>query len=190
MDSDQALHAEITKALTSGLQFNQREIEIAVSHGYVTLSGRVHSQAERIAVTREIKRIEGVRGISDELVLTFSHGVVPADAEVAAAVRRALETALPAAAREIRIRVEGGEVALEGEFSHVPDPQLLEQTLRRLPGVRRVEFHVLQTSGAQLGPRRSRLATGLPWSWREDLRDRAAHAHPHGDGGPTGNPHR
>lgn len=181
MRSDEMLLEDVRSALITGLRFNEQEISVSVARGRVFLRGQVHSQAEKIAITRAVKRVDGVLGVVDELVVTLGHGEVPTDAEIARSVQRALDTTLAVPPGSIRVKVEGGQVILEGHVTSLHQRETVHEVIRYLAGVRRVIDHLVAIPDhiAAARARGLSLDAGIPWGWRAELRDRAEH-HEHG----------
>lgn len=181
MRSDEMLLEDVRSALITGLRFNEQEVTVSVARGRVFLRGRVHSQAEKIAITRAVKRVDGVLGVVDELLVTLGHGLVPTDAEIARSVQHALDTPLAVPPGSVRIKVEGGQVILEGHVTSLHQRETIHQVIRHLAGVRRVVDHLAAVPEHVAADRARGLSldAGIPWGWRAELRDRAEH-HEHG----------
>lgn len=72
------VRAEIESALTRWAAQAARRIEVTVEDGAVTLSGPVHSSAERRAVIEAVRYTPGVRSVVDQLyVETEAEAVLP-----------------------------------------------------------------------------------------------------------------
>jgi osmotically-inducible protein OsmY len=181
MRTDGTLREDVMSALISGLRFNEQEVAVSVARGRVFLRGRVHSQAEKIAITRAVRRVEGVLGVVDELVVTYGHGTAPTDSEIAKSVQRALDTTLAVPPGSVRIKVEGGQVILEGHVTSLHQRETIHEVIRHLAGVRRVIDHLVAVPDhiAAARTRGLSLDAGIPWGWRAELRDRVEH-HEHG----------
>lgn len=112
-------------------------VGVCVEAGIVHLSGRVASFREKMAIESAVKRVKGVRGYVEDLVVQ-PHGDVHSDDAIAAQVANLLEwdTAVPKGA--VKVKVEQGMVTLMGDVAWGYQRVAAETCLRRLDGVRSV----------------------------------------------------
>lgn len=118
----------------------------ATQTGVVTLTGTVASYAEKLTAERAAKRIAGVRGIANDIVVQPTGSARRTDTEIAQAALRALQWDMAVPDEKIRVRVEEGLVTLEGEVALQFQRAAAENAVRRLSGVRGVNNEIrLQT---------------------------------------------
>lgn len=136
---------EIFKNVTQKLDFDPRidasHITVSVKNGIVTLSGSVNTYAAKSIVERDVKRIRGVKGIAEELRVTlygFGQQRERTDADIAHAVRQALEWNTMIPDEKIRVIVESGVVTLTGEVAYNYQRESAEIAVRYLQGVRNI----------------------------------------------------
>jgi osmotically-inducible protein OsmY len=109
-------------------------IKVLVEGGWVTLSGEVQWQYQRLNAGDSVRMLAGVTGLSNQIAIrpTLTADAVRADVE--AALRRRAS----ADARTIAIEVRGGEVTLTGTVHSWFERDLAAQTAWGSPGVHNV----------------------------------------------------
>jgi osmotically-inducible protein OsmY len=113
-------------------------IGIGVHAGVVTLSGHVRSYAEKRAAVRAAKRVAGVQGIADELVVKLPTSTVRDDTDIAEMLIRAFKWNPLLPADRITVTVADGWVTLEGEVEWKYQRNEAEETAARVTGVKGV----------------------------------------------------
>jgi len=110
-------------------------VGVSVENGIVHLSGHVPSFREKTAIESAVKRVKGVRGYVEDLVVQ-PHGDLHSDDVIAAQVANLLDwdTAVPKGA--VQVKVEAGVVTLTGDVEWGYQRKAAEKGLQRLEGVR------------------------------------------------------
>lgn len=133
---------EIQQQVMHELRWDQRvdpaEIGVAVHGGIVTLSGSVPSYAAKMAAQEAAHRVSGVLDVANDVEVTIPGAHARTDAEIAHAVRAALEWNVLLPALQIRSTVSNGWVMLEGEVQSWQQRLDAETAVRFLTGVRGV----------------------------------------------------
>jgi osmotically-inducible protein OsmY len=134
--SDKTLHQMILDELEWDPRFDSAHIGVAVDGGIVTLSGHVDSYAEKAAVEDAVKRIDGVRGIAQEVEVRLPGDKQAADDQIA---KRALDimawdSTIPAG--KVRVKVQSGIVTLSGDVDWYYQKDDAERSVRKLTGVK------------------------------------------------------
>ena len=110
-------------------------IKVRVQAGWVTLEGEVDWQFQKEATERAVRKLSGVKGVTN--LLTLKARVNAAD------VQRKIEDALKrnaaVEAHGIHVKVTGGTVRLEGKVHLWLERQAVEQAAWSVPGVYKVE---------------------------------------------------
>jgi osmotically-inducible protein OsmY len=110
-------------------------IKVRVQAGWVTLEGEVDWQFQKEATERAVRKLSGVKGVTN--LLTLKARVNAAD------VQRKIEDALKrnaaVEAHGIHVKVTGGTVRLEGKVHLWLERQAAEQAAWSVPGVYKVE---------------------------------------------------
>ena len=131
-DADIARSAENVLQWTAGLPRDC--VKVMVENGWITLSGEVDWGYQRQAAIRAVRYLLGVTGVSDEIAIKakLPLSAVKSDIE-AALMRRAIDDA-----RNISVKVQGGEVTLTGTVHSWSERDLAEHAAWGTPGVRNV----------------------------------------------------
>lgn len=117
---------------------NSSEIGVAVKNGVVTLSGIVDSFSKKLSAERAAKKVAGVRAIAEDIQIGVSPAYWRTDAEIAEAVLNALKWHSAVPDEKIKIKVEDGNVTLEGELEWEYQRVNARTAIQNLSGVRSV----------------------------------------------------
>ncbi|MDO3643657.1 MAG: BON domain-containing protein [Mucilaginibacter sp.] len=117
---------------------NSSEIGVAVKNGIVTLSGIVDSFSKKLSAERAAKKVAGVRAIAEDIQIGVSPAYWRTDAEIAEAVLNALKWHSAVPDEKIKIKVEDGNVTLEGELEWEYQRVNARTAIQNLSGVRSV----------------------------------------------------
>ncbi|HYP76758.1 MAG TPA: BON domain-containing protein [Polyangiaceae bacterium] len=138
---------EIAEAVVDELRWDTRidahAIEVRVDRGGVTMVGSVCSWAERLAAQEAAQRVAGVHDVSNRIEVALERDAQCTDAELAQAVRTALDWDVFLPKKIIASSVSAGQVMLEGEVECCPQRDEAERAVRNIRGVRRVLNRIL-----------------------------------------------
>ena len=123
MKTDKQLLQDVTEELAFEPSLDEKEIGVAVSHGIVTLAGRVKSYSEKLAAVRAVERVSGSM---------FER----TDIDIAQAAGQALAWSSLLPPDRVKIRMENGWVTLEGELDWQFQREAAERAVHPLAGVR------------------------------------------------------
>lgn len=133
---------QIKHAVTAELRWDNRveetEIGVAVANGVVTLTGTVSSFAKKLAAQEAVHRVAGVLDVANDIKVKTVGGLMRDDAEIAHAVRHALEWDVWVRDQEIQSTVSDGWVTLEGNVESLAERYDTERAVSKLVGVRGV----------------------------------------------------
>jgi len=136
----------LKKLVEDELQFrpsvDAAEIGVSVHNGIVHLNGNVASFAQKVAVESAVKRVKGVRGYVEDLVVR-PHGDVYSDDAIAARVANVLDWDATVPKGAIKVKVEGGVVTLSGDVDWAYQRTGAVSGIRRLMGVRGVNNTIM-----------------------------------------------
>jgi osmotically-inducible protein OsmY len=136
--NDHDIKADIARELAWDARVAPTEIGVQVKNGIVTLAGTVDSWAKVRAAVEAAHRAPGVLDVANDLVVNPAGSAHRSDADIAQAVRHALEWDVTVPDRQIRSTVTGGIVTLEGIVAGWSQRADAERAVERLTGVRRV----------------------------------------------------
>jgi osmotically-inducible protein OsmY len=139
--SDAQLHADVAEELTSDPALDASKIAVAAHDGIVTLTGTVPSYWQKIEAENAVKRVAGVRGIANDLIVEIPSIHRRDDADIARAASDALEwhSDLP---KGIKVIVNNGWVTLEGAVDWNFQKEEAERAVKGLSGVKGVIDHL------------------------------------------------
>jgi osmotically-inducible protein OsmY len=114
-------------------------IRVTVQDGWVTLSGEVRWQYQRMAAESDVRKLSGVVGISNRI------GIAPLlEAEdVQQRIEQALRRHAEVEAHAVRVTVQdGGAITLDGQVDNWDERRAVERAAWSAPGVRSVEDRI------------------------------------------------
>ena len=131
-DADIARAAENLLDWTSNVPKDR--IKIMVEGGWVTLSGEVDWEYQRQAISRSIRHLMGVVGVSDQITLKPEASLD----NVKSGIKAALSRRAQADVQNITVEVFGDRVTLSGTVFSWSERDLAEHSAWCAPGVRSV----------------------------------------------------
>ena len=113
-------------------------IQVKVEGGWVTLTGNVDWQFQRISAAKAVRKLSGVRGINNLIEVTPK--VLAAD------IKNSIETALKRSAEVevngIQVQVDGSKVVLDGRVRSWFEREAAERAAWAVPGVTAVKDYL------------------------------------------------
>jgi osmotically-inducible protein OsmY len=131
-EQDADLKDAVLGQLRADPRVNEAEIGVAVEKGVVTLTGRVGSEAEKVAAGEAAHRAAGVLDVANDIRVRAPFALGRNDTDLAEAVREALDRAVGPAARHIQSTVDDGRVTLEGVVDVSHQREEAERAVRRV----------------------------------------------------------
>jgi osmotically-inducible protein OsmY len=111
-------------------------IGVAVTDGTVTLTGTVHSYAEKRAAEKAARRVAGVAAVADELEVRLPAELKLDDTSIASAAVAALQWNTSVPDQRVQVTVEKGWVTLDGSVDWEYQRRAAEKAVREITGVR------------------------------------------------------
>ena len=138
MKRDITIQTEVMDQLRREPLLNSSQIGVSVNKGVVTLSGEVDSYSKKWAAGKAAKKIAAVRVIAEEIHVGLSPDYSKTDAEIGQAILNSLKQSTAIPEDRIRIKVEEGNVKLEGEVEWEYQRVQAKSAIENLTGVRSV----------------------------------------------------
>ena len=154
MVDDMTLQARVMDELVWVPNVDTAHIGVAARNGVVTLSGIVSTLAEKLAAERAVRRVKGVRGIAEEIIVRPANAHKHADEEIAERAVKILAWDVEVPESQIQVKVEKGVVTLTGGVSYQFQKQAAENDVRRLGGVTGI-VNLIELRAAGTQPARS-----------------------------------
>jgi osmotically-inducible protein OsmY len=136
--SDDEIAQRALSALRWDVTVPEEKISVTVNKGLVTLTGEVPWHFQRGAVENAIRRLMGVTGVVNNIVVRPRVQASDVKTKIENALRRRAEIE----ARDIRVSVTNDKVTLDGKVDNWDERQAVERAAWSAPGVRIVEDHL------------------------------------------------
>ena len=136
--SSKRTDADIARTASHGLEWNalvpKDRIKIMVEDGWVTLSGEVDHQYQRMAAESALRNLLGVIGISNQI--SVKHIARPAD--IKTHIEAALQRRAHSTVKAIEVAVNGDQITLNGSVASLAERREAFAAAARTPGVSKV----------------------------------------------------
>lgn len=140
---DPDIQQDVLRELAWDTRVSPMEVGVLVKNGVVTLVGTVDNWAKARAAEQAAHRVASVRDVANDLVVQVPGDARRTDAEIAQAVRRALEWDSRVPEELVTTTVSHGVVTLEGSVPHWTQRADAEAAVAHLMSVRRVLNHIV-----------------------------------------------
>jgi osmotically-inducible protein OsmY len=134
--ADRAIHRRVLDRLRVDPVVDELDVGVEVDDGVVTLTGTVSTWKRREAAARAAHEVPGVRDVANDIEVRLPGMRGRTDADVAAAVRAALDEEPGLDATAITTTVSGGVVMLTGTVRGAAEVEVAESCLREISIVR------------------------------------------------------
>jgi osmotically-inducible protein OsmY len=134
--TDEQIQRDVLAELKWDARVQPNEVGVSVKDGVVTLTGWVDSYTKKWAAEEAAHRVRGVKAVANDIEVRLPTDRT--DADIAAAVARALEWDAFVPIEKLDVTVSKGWVTLKGEVEWQYQKQDAERVIRRLMGVKGV----------------------------------------------------
>ena len=135
---DPEIAREAIAAIQHRLPVVAEQIKAVVRNGWITLEGEVEWEYQRLAAERAVRRIKGLKGVSNTIQVKPR---VPAT-EIKRKIEEAFRRSAEIDANRITVEVHDSEVILKGAVRSWAERQEAERAAWAAPGVRRVDNRI------------------------------------------------
>ena len=136
--TDPELARAAIEAISIELPSSHERFKVIAKDGWLTLEGDAEWQYQRNQAESATRKLHGVKGVINRVVLKPRVAPVEIKAKIENAFKRSAEVD----AQHISVTADGGEVILAGAVSSWSEKQEAERTAWRAPGVVRVHNHI------------------------------------------------
>lgn len=136
--TDEEIQRDVMEEMRWDARLQPNEIGVSVKDGVVTLTGWVDSYLKKWAAERAAHRVRGVVAVANDIEVRLPSTVERTDADIAAAVTRALEWDAQVPIEKLDVTVSKGWVTLRGSVEWEYQRRAAERAARGIAGVRGV----------------------------------------------------
>ena len=135
MRTDQDIALDAADRLHSAFGLDDQDIAIKVIDGVALLAGIVRSDLERAQAERIVKKVRGVMGLTNCLLVCPRTAAVPPDPDITREAVGTIRHQFPEQVQALQVLVQNGRVVLEGELTWYYQRDVVEAMVRSVRGV-------------------------------------------------------
>ena len=138
MKSESDIKRDLEAELKWDPDIDATDVAVAVKDGVVTLTGFVRSYMHKWQAERDAKRVSGVAGVANDIVVRLPSSSEHPDPEIARDAVAALKNELPYSSENMKVVVRDGWITLEGSAEWNYQRTRAENAVRRVRGIKGV----------------------------------------------------
>jgi osmotically-inducible protein OsmY len=136
---DPEIARDAAAAIKSQLPISSEHIKVVVKNGWVTLEGTVEWQYQRTTAETAVRRIKGVKGVTNAILLKPR----AEPSEIKKKIQDAFKRNAEIDANRITVEANGSEVILKGAVRSWVEREEAERAAWAAPGVTKVEDRIV-----------------------------------------------
>lgn len=141
-NSSQKSDSEIALAVANAIKTNTYHLDALVKakveNGFVTLTGEVEWQFQKIAAENAINYLTGIKGVFNNISVKPKVSITTVKSDINAAINRRAQSDI----QNIKVSVDGSDVTLTGKVHDWSEKNLVIDAAWAVPGVRKVVDHM------------------------------------------------
>jgi osmotically-inducible protein OsmY len=145
MKRDIEIQKHVIEELNCVPLIKANEIGVIVKNGIVTLSGTIDSYPKKVAIEKAVKKVNGVKGIAEAIVVNLDGTHERTDSELAQAILYALEWHSAVSTDQVTILVEEAWVTVEGSVDWDFQRRSVNKVIENIIGVRGITNNITIT---------------------------------------------
>jgi len=170
MKTDSELQRDVQDELAWEPSVDAAEIGVSVENGVVILNGTVKSLTQKWTAERIAQRVEGVRAVTDELVVKLAGDSQHTDADIAQAAVNVLNWNTSVPSNRVKVLVENGWITLQGSVEYQFQKMAAEHVVRNLKGVKGVSNLIAVNPRVSAGDVKNKIEKALERAAQVDAR--------------------
>lgn len=136
--SDSEIAVAIANSMKANTYHLDEVIKAKVEDGFVTLTGEVEWQYQKLAAINSIRYLAGIKGIYNNILIKPKISVTAIKSEIDTAISRRAQSDI----QNIKVLVDGSDVTLSGKVHDWSEKNLVVDAAWAVPGVRNVVDHM------------------------------------------------
>lgn len=138
MKTDDEIKRDVEAELRWDPDVDEADIAVSAKNGVVTLAGFVPSYLKKFEAEQDVKRVQGVVGIANDLEVRLPSIDQRPDPEIARDAVEALKMQLPFSYQSLKVVVRDGWITLQGEAEWNYQREKAETSVRTVKGAKGV----------------------------------------------------
>ena len=143
MKTDLELQNDILASLKWEPVLKSSEIGVSVLDGVVTLTGTVDNYIKKIEAEIATKKVAGVLGVVDKIVIKHDDSVINSDEQIEKDIMHSLDSNWDIPDHIITVESENGWVTLEGEVKWNYQKESVKSGVSRINGVKGITNNIV-----------------------------------------------